>query len=128
MAIIKMKRLHLLALRSDREELLHMLQRLGCVEISEPAEAGSRSDAPPGGWNALPVGVELHVPDGSALNQAQEEKQSAERALSVLARCGAKGRGMLTPQPQLTEEELFEPAACAAGTQAVRRCFRRTGR
>ena len=119
MAIIKMKRLHLLALRSDREELLHMLQRLGCVEISEPAEAGSRSDAPPGGWNALPVGVELHVPDGSALNQAQEEKQSAERALSVLARCGAKGRGMLTPQPQLTEEELFEPAACAAGTQAV---------
>lgn len=39
MAIIKMKRLHLLALRSDREELLHTLQRMGCVEISEPAEA-----------------------------------------------------------------------------------------
>ena len=33
MAIIKMKRLRLLALRSDREELLHTLQRLGCVEI-----------------------------------------------------------------------------------------------
>ena len=26
---------------------------------------------------------------------------------------------MLTPRPQLTEEELFEPAACAAGTRAV---------
>lgn len=46
MAIIKMKRLHLLALRSDREELLHTLQRMGCVEISEPAEADGRSDAP----------------------------------------------------------------------------------
>lgn len=119
MAIIKMKRLHLLALRSDREELLHTLQRLGCVEISEPPEAGGRSDAPPGDWGGLPDGLGLHVPDGSALAQAQEEKQSAERALSVLARHGAKGRGMLTPRPQLTEEELFEPGACAAGTQAV---------
>lgn len=119
MAIIKMKRLHLLALRSDREELLHTLQRLGCVEISQPAEAESRSDAPPGDWGGLPDGLGLHVPDGSALVQAQEEKQSAERALSVLARCGAKGRGMLTPRPQLTEEELFEPDACAAGTRAV---------
>ena len=119
MAIIKMKRLHLLALRSDREELLHTLQRMGCVEISEPAEADGRSDAPPGDWEGLTAVLELRTPDGSALTQVQEEKQSAERALSVLSRCGAKGRGMLTPRPQLTEEELFEPAACAAGTRAV---------
>lgn len=33
MAIIKMKRLHLLALRSDREELLHTLQRLSLIHI-----------------------------------------------------------------------------------------------
>ena len=107
MAIIKMKRLHLLALRSDREELLHTLQRMGCVEISEPAEADGRSDAPPGDWEGLTAVLELRTPDGSALTQVQEEKQSAERALSVLSRCGAKGRGMLTPRPQLTEEELF---------------------
>ena len=119
MAIIKMKRLHLLALRSDREELLHTLQRMGCVEISEPAEADGRSDAPPGDWEGLTAVLELRTPDGSALTQVQEEKQSAERALSVLSRCGAKGRGMLTPRPQLTDEELFEPAACAAGTRAV---------
>ena len=125
MAIIKMKRLRLLALRSDREELLHTLQRLGCVEISEPPEADGRSDAPPGDWEGPPAALELRMPDGSALDQAREEKQSAERALSVLARHGAKGRGMLTPRPQLTEEELFEPGACAAGTQAVEAVLRK---
>ena len=125
MAIIKMKRLRLLALRSDREELLHTLQRLGCVEISEPPEADGRSDAPPGDWEGPPAALELRTPDGSALDQAREEKQSAERALSVLARHGAKGRGMLTPRPQLTEEELFEPGACTAGTQAVEAVLRK---
>ena len=37
MAIVKMKRLRLLAPRPDREELLRALQSLGCVEIREPA-------------------------------------------------------------------------------------------
>ena len=36
MAIVKMKRLQLLALRPDREALLRRLQSLGCVEIREP--------------------------------------------------------------------------------------------
>ncbi len=36
MAIVKMKRLGLLAMREDREAILHALQGLGCVEISEP--------------------------------------------------------------------------------------------
>ena len=51
MAIIKMKRLHLLALRSDREELLHTLQRMGCVEVTpisgENLEAYQRRTAVP---------------------------------------------------------------------------------
>ena len=36
MAIEKMKRLKLAAIKSEREELLHKLMMLGCVEISEP--------------------------------------------------------------------------------------------
>ena len=37
MAIVKMKRLRLVAMGSDREELLRLLQRMGCVEIDEPS-------------------------------------------------------------------------------------------
>ncbi|NLW65231.1 MAG: V-type ATP synthase subunit I [Clostridiales bacterium] len=36
MAIVKMKRLKLAAVKSEREELLRQLMLLGCVEISEP--------------------------------------------------------------------------------------------
>ena len=115
-----MKKLHVIAMADRREELLKGLLHLGCVEISEPPEADGRSDAPPGDWEGPPAALELRTPDGSALDQAREEKQSAERALSVLARHGAKGRGMLTPRPQLTEEELFEP-----GTQAVEAVLRK---
>ena len=35
MAIVKMKRLRLLGMRADRERMLGMLQRLGCVEVDE---------------------------------------------------------------------------------------------
>ena len=38
MAIAKMKRLHLIALQSERERLLEKMLRLGCVHLSEPQE------------------------------------------------------------------------------------------
>ena len=36
MAIVKMKRLRLIALESDRSALLRRLQKLGCLHLSEP--------------------------------------------------------------------------------------------
>ena len=36
MSIVKMKRLRLLSLASQREELLARLQHAGCVEVLEP--------------------------------------------------------------------------------------------
>lgn len=36
MSIVKMKRLRLLGLRSDRDQLFRLLQKQGCVEINEP--------------------------------------------------------------------------------------------
>ena len=36
MAIVKMKRLHLIALREDRDRLLRQLLHVGCVEVREP--------------------------------------------------------------------------------------------
>ena len=40
MAIVTMKRLRLLAMGEDRAALLDDLQRLGCVEVSEPTLDG----------------------------------------------------------------------------------------
>ena len=44
MAIVKMKRLRLAAMSRDREELLTLLQRMGCVEIDEPSSAADDPD------------------------------------------------------------------------------------
>ena len=44
MSIVRMKRMRLLALRDDKQAIMHRLMRLGCVEISEPdARLGRRA-------------------------------------------------------------------------------------
>lgn len=104
MAIVKMKGLRLLAMRSDREALLELLQGMGCVEIDE-------LDQDPQTWQGLlsQLGNQtLSRPDGQALSQAREDLQAAQRALAVLKRHGDKGRGLLAPRPRLTRQQLFD--------------------
>ena len=113
MAIVKMKGLRLLAMRSDREALLELLQGMGCVEIDEP-------DQDPQTWQGLlsQLGSQtLSRPDGQALSQAREDLQAAQRALAVLKRHGDKGRGLLAPRPRLTRQQLFDGEE--QGKQAV---------
>ena len=113
MAIVKMKGLRLLAMRSDREALLELLQGMGCVEIDE-------HDQDPQTWQGLlsQLGSQtLSRPDGQALSQAREDLQAAQRALAVLKRHGDKGRGLLAPRPRLTRQQLFDGEE--QGKQAV---------
>lgn len=113
MAIVKMKGLRLLAMRSDREALLELLQGMGCVEIDEP-------DQDPQTWQGLlsQLGSQtLSRPDGQALSQAREDLQAAQRALAVLKRHGDKERGLLAPRPRLTRQQLFDGEE--QGKQAV---------
>ena len=47
MAIVKMKKLRVIALRQQRDDLMRQLLRLGCVEVQEPE--GMLSDPGRGG-------------------------------------------------------------------------------
>ena len=114
MAIVTMKRLRLLAMREDREALLDDLQRLGCVEVSEPTLDGREEES-----GAVELLSHLTPPDAQALSQAQTRRQEAERAMGILKHYGAKGRGLLTPRPQTSKEELCSPQAAARQDQAV---------
>lgn len=114
MAIVTMKRLRLLAMRENREALLDDLQRLGCVEVSEPTLDGREGES-----GAAELLSHLTPPDAQALSQAQTRRQEAERAMGILKHYGAKGRGLLTPRPQTSKEELCSPQAAARQDQAV---------
>ena len=113
MAIVTMKRLRLLAMREDREALLDDLQRLGCVEVSEPTLDGQEESG------AEELLSRLTPPDTQALSQAQARRQEAERAMGILKHYGAKGRGFLTPRPQTSKEDLCSHQAAARQDQAV---------
>jgi len=112
MAIVKMKRLRLVGLAGQREALLERLQRIGCVEVSEPAQ---RPEDP--AWEAL-----TRVDDAAAA-EARARSAALNAALNVLdKRVQTKDGGLFTPLPVVAEEELFneETARTAdAAAQAI---------
>ena len=104
MAIVKMKRLRMVGMAGDREELLRKLQHMGCVEVIQP-EADQEDPV----WSALTR------PDTGGLAAAHEEKTQAERALEVLKRYKALPKsGFLDPKPGVQEGELFDEAGAKA--------------
>ena len=105
MSIVKMKRLRLIGMQSERGSMLRLLQHLGCVEIDEP---GDRKDDPD--W------ASLTRPDTGALNEARDARSSVENALKALKKYGPKQKGgLLTPRPVITEGELFDDGAYRTG-------------
>lgn len=106
MSIVKMKHLRLVALQQDRRELLHLLQRMGCVEIAEPSV-----DPADEGW------AQLKSPDTAELIQARERKGNGERALDILKRYA--GKKDAARRAVLTEQELLDPDRRRQGQQAV---------
>ena len=104
MAIVKMKRLRMVGMAGDREELLRKLQHMGCVEIVQP-------EADPDD----PLWAALTRPETGGLAAAHEEKTQAERALEVLKRYKALPKsGFLDPKPGVQEGELFDEAGAKA--------------
>lgn len=106
MAIVKMKRLRLIALKPDRERLLRTLQRFGCVQLQEPAV-----DETDPAWEALAR------PDGAGLSTAREQHALLQGALDTLNRYAPAKGGLFTPLPEVSEQQLFDDAAYEAGKQ-----------
>lgn len=110
MAIVKMKRLRMVAMAADREALLRKLQHMGCVEIVQP-------EADPDD----PLWASLTRSEAGGLAAAHEEKNQAERALEVLKRYKALPKsGFLAPKPSVGEGELFDEAGAQAARDMAR--------
>ena len=103
MSIVKMKRLRLIALARDRDELMASLLHVGCVEISQPEEI-------PQGEDGNPL---LHR-DVSGAAQAKAQLTSLQHALDVLRKYAPRKKGMFTPRELIREGELLDESAMAA--------------
>jgi len=103
-----MKRLRLIALRTDREELLRQLQHLGCVEVDEP-----RAPEEDPAWEAL------SHPSGEALAAARERRELGSQALELLNQYAEVKGGGFTPRPTISSGDFFDSAAYAATGETV---------
>ncbi len=106
MAIVKMKRLRVVAMQADRSELLQKLQRLGCVEIRQPDI--DQPDFP-----------SLSTPDSKALTQAKNQHQAGKLALEILGGYSKPTGGMLAPRPVISEKDLFQESERNKGWDTI---------
>ena len=93
MAIVRMKKLRLMAVRSEKESLLRELERFGCVEVSE-LESGL-ADA----------GLVRENADAIALKNQQN---TLLHAISLLDRYAPEKKPLLSPKPQVELDALLD--------------------
>ncbi len=96
MAILKMKKLRLIAVRSKKKELLRELTKLGCVEFSEVGSDIREAD-----------GEELLRSEGSDILRFRSEHNSLTHAIALLNRyVPAKGK-LLSAKPEFDVDAML---------------------
>lgn len=99
MAIVRMKRLRILALEKDRSQLLDLLQRLGCVQVE--SQTGKFSDPE---W-----GEQLCKPE-TLLEETKARVSTVKNALDAMTKyAGVKDsivKKLFTARPEMTLPEL----------------------
>ena len=97
MAIVKMKKLRLLAVRSGRDELLQELIRYGCVEFSElaPEIQGSEIES-------------LVRRESSDIASLKSRHTSLTRAIELLDRYAPVKAKLLSARPELEDRVLLD--------------------
>ena len=99
MAIVRMKKLRVVAMRDQRDELMRRLLRLGCVEVHEPED--TLSD---------PGAAERLRPERAGLAEARSRQAEMESALRVMDRYAPQKKKLLSPRPEVDEELFLDDA------------------
>lgn len=99
MAIVKMKRLRVIALAEQRDELLSRLLHVGCVEVTEPE---TKLIAPE--WTAL-----LNR-DTGAQGEVKSKVNAITSAMSALSKYAPAKSGLFTVRTDISERDFFDSA------------------
>ncbi len=99
MAIVKMKRLRVIALAEQRDELLSRLLHVGCVEVTEPEAKLTDPE-----WTAL-----LNR-DTGAQGTVKARATAVNSALSALSKYAPAKSGLFTLRTDISERDFFDDA------------------
>ena len=103
MAILKMKRLRLMVVRSQKEQLLRELARRGCVEFSEIGEEVAQD------------GLEgVLSRESSKLMTLRSQYSSINHAIELLDRAAPAKSKLLSAKPEAEDEVLLDASGLAA--------------
>ena len=97
MAIVKMKKLRIIALRDQRDKLMRQLLRLGCVEVREPEEL-----------LADPETADQLRPERAGLTEARTRQAEMDSALRVMAHYAPQKKKMLSPRPTVSQADFLD--------------------
>ena len=100
-----MKKLRLIGVRSQQEEILRELMLLGCVQINEP-------ESPP---ESLKEKLQRNGPGELALDRQKQQK--LQSALDVLDEYARAKRGLLSPLPEVELSTLLDISALPAALE-----------
>ena len=103
MAIVKMKKLKLMAVRSRKDELLTELAKLGCVEFSEIGTQILESEV-----------ADVVAREGSELMQVKAQYSSLTHAVDLLGRYAPQKSKLLSAKPELEGSVFLEDEGVAA--------------
>lgn len=92
-----MKKLRLIGVHSQKEELLRELMLLGCVEVSDPAGRPDREEL-----------AAFRRPDGGKVWQKRSEQTTIVNALRLLDKHAPAKKGLLTPKPEVECAKLLD--------------------
>lgn len=102
MSIVKMKRLKLIALNEQKDDLLAALLRVGCVEVTEPE--GELSD---------PEWAELVHRDSASILEVKTRANALNSALDALKKYAPVKSGLFEIRSEITEDAFFDEAFLA---------------
>ncbi len=110
MAIEKMKKLRLLAVRDQKKELLRRLQLLGCMEVSEPE------------LDELSPELRQHLAkEGSDATRCRTDHAVLVQAVELLDRYAPVKKGLLSAKPETEVKTLLDDSTLQATLETARR-------
>ena len=108
MAILKMKKLRLLAVRADKEELLRELIRHGCVEFSELEGKIQGSEV-----------EEILHRESSDIASLKSRQTSLNHAIELLDRYAPKKGKLLSAKPELEDRVLLDDTGMSGAVKVA---------